>query len=313
MHPAAGRDEEVSLSKAFNISLEGLKDQVNLYSYLMIKGTELIYFRIKEDLETRERRDVRRKGKRERVELKERLLREVSLKAKPVFNSLLGQINAYLDNIREALRSNGYRVKRCIIKSRYRVVAGTGEPAGKIPFEVGVFLDPLLGIPYIPGSSLKGAFRHALEELVQHGNIMPELKDERLPSLLFGSEGAMGLVGITDAYPIRHDRERLLEPDVITPHYPGARDELEAQPNPITFLSIAPGVEFEFYIYYKPEVSKYTLEGDLASIAAREGTQRVLEMLKPLDMAVLYALSRGVGAKTSAGYSRFDLVAYRDA
>ncbi|MEM2448607.1 MAG: hypothetical protein QXT14_06630, partial [Candidatus Bathyarchaeia archaeon] len=92
--------------------MEGLKDQVNLYSYLMIKGTGLIYFRIKEDLETRERRDVRRKGKRERVELKERLLREVSLKAKPVFNSLLGQINTYLDNIREALRSNGYRVKR---------------------------------------------------------------------------------------------------------------------------------------------------------------------------------------------------------
>ncbi|MFN7106488.1 MAG: hypothetical protein ACK4M3_07920, partial [Pyrobaculum sp.] len=45
-------------------------------------------------------------------------------------------------------------------------------------------------------------------------------------------------------------------------------------------------------------------EGDLASANV------TVDVLPLVDKAVLYAFARGVGAKTSVGYSRFRLVNY---
>ncbi len=232
-----------------------------------------------------------------------------------VGSATLSRVRESLDNIRDALLRNGYHVKKCRIVSEWRGLVGVGSTFGKTLFEVGLSFDPVLNVPYIPSSSLKGAFRHVLE---QQGK-----KNEA--TQIFGSEKSMGLVGVTDAYPVPTASEhgfRLFDPDVLTPHYSGeyVRTELDVKPVPVVFVAIAPGVEFEFYIYYdrnlqvlQREQSRkvsgvHVYEGDLAQ--ALKGTQVSVDQLPLVDYAVIYALTRGIGAKTSIGYSRFKLLEY---
>lgn len=303
--------EKLSLWKAISgMRLENLGKDANLYSYITLKGTWILCLKLAE-LSHVERKSIcprsNKSGDTTKKEYagekytasRERLLVEISKNSGEIAKSLFGFIKKSLDETRDALKANGYMVKECQIMSSYRVIAGVEEPIGKIPFEVGLFLDPLLGIPYIPGSSLKGAFRHGLEAI--------ENSDKA--SWLFGSEEGIGLVGVTDAYPVKVENAagRLFEPDVITPHYPGTSTELDVKPTPATFLTIAPGVVFKFYIFYKEKAREYVLEG-----GASDGAP-TLNKLRLIDRAVLYALAKGVGAKTSVGYSRFELISYKDA
>ncbi|MEM2371304.1 MAG: RAMP superfamily CRISPR-associated protein [Thermofilaceae archaeon] len=248
------------------------------------------------------------------------------------------QVQKHLERVREALLLNGYSLKVCRMVTTTRTVVGAGGSFGKVPFELGLSFDPILNVPYIPASSLKGAFRHALEEL----------RGKDLARLLFGEEGEVGVVGVTDAYPVgvvselqgrsgRGAAARLLEPDVLSPHYPETKKletelypetkkletELDVEPKPVVFAAIAPGVVFEFYLYYNRDLraelggriadasselnsKKHIFEGDLATV-----NNVTIDVLPSLDLAVLYALSRGVGAKTSIGYSRFELLEYK--
>lgn len=283
------------LEASEKLKLEKLGNDVNLYSYILLKGIRVLRAKLQNEADY--------------VELRRELLVEVSRVSLEVLQQLLGEINGSLKEVVEGLKADGYNVKECTIRTVSRFVGGVGEPAGQIPFEVGLFLDPILGVPYIPGSTLKGAFRHALYEIAEREGYDPKRADE-LANTLFGSPKGAGLVGITDAYPISAD-ERLLEPDVITPHYPGAKNELDAQPKPVTFLTVAPGVEFKFYIYYKEKAINYVFQGDLNEEIKR--SRDPLSVMKIVDKAVFYALARGVGAKTSVGYSEFELTSYKDA
>ncbi|MEM4639450.1 MAG: type III-B CRISPR module RAMP protein Cmr6 [Thermofilum sp.] len=239
----------------------------------------------------------------------------------------LNHVQKHLECVEEALLLNGYRLKVCRMVTASRAVIGAGGSFGKVPFELGLSFDPILNVPYIPASSLKGAFRHALEEM----------RGRDVARLLFGGEREEGVVGVTDAYPVGILKEfqgrsekgsvvRLLEPDVLSPHYPetkGLETELDVKPKPVVFATIAPGVVFKFYLYYNRVLraklggrvadasselnsKRHIYEGDLA--AAKDAT---VDVLPSLDLAVIYALSRGVGAKTSVGYSRFELLEYR--
>ncbi|MEM0495291.1 MAG: type III-B CRISPR module RAMP protein Cmr6 [Thermofilum sp.] len=237
----------------------------------------------------------------------------------------LHHVKAYIRDVKEALLVNGFQVKECRIVSVARGLVGTGEAFGKALFEIGLAFDPLLNVPLIPASSLKGAFRHALRKRFGEGAA------ERV---FGGAQEGVGLVGVTDAYPVRA-RGRLLEPDILAPHYPETEQletELDVEPNPVPFPTIAPGVEFVFYIYFnkglpaalderrKLRVTRELagkgagfeiFEGDLAE-ALKNVSGKVHPDLIPLvDCAVIYALTQGVGAKTSVGYTRFKLLEYR--
>lgn len=283
-------------------------ENTNLFSFVTIMGARIL-------LES-ERTVTGPKEKRE-------LLKKICLwlprtsegKEKTVI--VFPEVQRYLEEIKRALLSNGYNLKLCRIESSERVLIGTGQPFGRVPFEVGLSFDPLLNVPIIPSSSLKGAFRHALEE-----------KGRRAEAKrIFGDKDCEGLVGVTDAFPVgiykvaQRGRHRLFDPEVLTPHYPGVVKEFDVSPKPVVFLTVAPGVIFEFYIYYR---SKYAssrrkirvwsgsgtdsdvFEDDLAKLSALDAAS-----LPALDLAVVYALSRGVGAKTSTGYSRFKILEYR--
>ncbi|MEZ0346279.1 MAG: type III-B CRISPR module RAMP protein Cmr6 [Infirmifilum sp.] len=287
-----------------------VEPDTNLFTYLTLEGRRVIENKIK-GLD------------REYAEGKRRLLEDV-VSATRNYPGVL-RSESLLRGVLEALQAYGYSLKVCRVKAQWRVLAGAGGVFGKIPFEVGLSFDPVLNLPYIPGSSLKGAFRDALFRLAEKEKGLK--KAEEIADCVFGSNDSVGLVGVTDAYPVALGVDGLLfEPDVLTPHYPGAKDELDVSPNPVPFLTVAREVQFEFYVYFNSELRRklsderpggdhklecveHILEEDLMEAVSKRGGD--VNLVPLVDRAVLYALARGVGAKTSLGYSRFELVEYK--
>ncbi len=163
-----------------------------------------------------------------------------------------------------------------------------------LPLEVNISWDPVLNVPFIPSSSLKGAVRAYIESYSGSNQAILSLKKKA--DILFGSDtGGLGLVHFFDGYPIGCGEDgKLLEPDVITPHYSevkGSIDEASARPVPIVFPTIARGVKFGVIvgIDYCDESGSMRLSND--------DLINLLEALKG-------AMSAGIGAKTSVGYGR---------
>lgn len=301
----AGRRARYLLCEVLSIEWGSLSD-LNLFSYLTLAGAAMG--------EGGGRPTERERLCLDRAELKRACLERVCRTR--VDN--LDRVRAHLDEVKSALLANGYSVKRCKVVTEGRGLVGTGEAFGRVLFEVGLSFDQLLNVPVIPGRSLKGAFRHALAAR----------RGEQEAERVFGRAGEVGLVGVTDAYPVEVG-ERLFEPDILTPHYPETgrvETELDVEPNPVPFLTVAPGVRFEFYVYYDKKLpaalgrrtlrasegldgNADILAGDLAE-AVRGAGERAADALPLVDYAVVYALTRGVGAKTSLGYTRFRLLEY---
>jgi CRISPR-associated protein Cmr6 len=161
-----------------------------------------------------------------------------------------------------------------------------------LPLEISLAWDPIINLPYIPSSSIKGAVRSWIELYV--GKSVDGVSLEEI----FGSEPGRGgerragLVIFTDAYPVSC-MAYLLEPDVIAPHYSVAElafSEPEASPTPIVFPTIAPNTVLRFIVAFKRK---------------RENSQLVNTSVitKLLDL-VTRALEDGLGAKTTIGYGR---------
>ncbi|MEM3710331.1 MAG: type III-B CRISPR module RAMP protein Cmr6, partial [Nitrososphaerales archaeon] len=170
-------------------------------------------------------------------------------------------------------------------KLTYKAVMGVSSGFGQLAFEVGLFFDPILNVPYIPGSSIKGAVKAAS---TLHKVIPGELLGE-----LFGN-GSVGRLDFSDAYPIERGlKDYILIPDVLTPHYSkGGEDILredQVTPTPIPFLSIAPATRFRFLIADRAHKVDHSF-------------------LETFLKAVAVAFSLGVGAKTALGYGVFELV-----
>jgi len=164
--------------------------------------------------------------------------------------------------------------------TQWRFVSGLGAPHC---LDNGFTWDRNLGVPYIPGSSLKGALRAAAEYWGLEK--MDELRD------LFGDDTAGAMV-VFDAYPTRVPR---LDRDVVNVHY---REYYESggrtppadylSPEPVTFLTVGPGTEFSF------------------AIAPRPGARVDDSKLSRAETLLKDALETlGIGAKTAVGYGRF--------
>ena len=159
-----------------------------------------------------------------------------------------------------------------------RFVTGLGR---NHPVENGFAWHSTLGVPYLPGSSIKGLVRAWAERDAE-----PRPSHERVGEV-FGSAGAAAQVVFVDAVPVAPVQ---LEADVITPHYAGwSPDEPPGDwcgPVPVPLLATAPDNTFAF---------------GLLPTGARKAAalQEVFTWLRD-------ALeSAGAGAKTSVGYGRF--------
>ncbi len=163
----------------------------------------------------------------------------------------------------------------------------------------GLTLHRYFGIPCLPGSALKGLARDAAIAL---SDVNPRMKE------LFGNDvddrSAMrGGVGFLPAFPA--DAKARIECDICTPHYKGyyghednGRKNPKAldteNPVPNVFPVVAKGVVFRF---------------NLLALGKRLSNEQASGMLDMAEKALRQALvERGVGAKTAAGYGRFEEV-----
>lgn len=158
-----------------------------------------------------------------------------------------------------------------------RFVTGLGRSH---PVENGFAWHPVLGTPYLPGSSVKGLVRAWARE---HAELRPDIQ---LVTRVFGEGGQAGSVTFLDAVPVL---PVAVEADVMTPHYAGwSADDPPgdwSSPTPIPFLVTAAGTRF--------------LYGLIPCAPAHAGD--VGTALGWLESALAWA---GAGAKTAVGYGR---------
>ncbi len=197
----------------------------------------------------------------------------------------LDKVNKHLDEVKAAYSSLGLFVIDLKAKLTYRTVVGASSSFGQPAFEIGLSFDPILNVPYIPGSTIKGTVKSAT-------SVLKEGINDELMKDLFGDD-SVGRLDFADAYPVEGGvNGYILIPDVLTPHYSkGGEDILkedQVTPTPIPFLSIAPKTKFRFLIADRMQKDDQSF-------------------LKTLLKAVVVAFSLGIGAKTSLGYGTLDL------
>jgi CRISPR-associated protein Cmr6 len=163
-----------------------------------------------------------------------------------------------------------------------RMAVGLGEES---VLETSVALHHTYGVPYIPGSALKGlAASFARQHLGD--DWQPEADTTCAYVMVFGDTEAAGYVTFFDAMPLPDSK--LLYPDVITVHHKKYYQEGTAppadwdSPNPVPFLSAT---------------GKYLI----ALSGPSEWLKATFEIL---NHALAHA---GIGAKTSSGYGRLKL------
>jgi len=150
----------------------------------------------------------------------------------------------------------------------------------------GLAFHPVYGFVYLPGSGLKGMTRAWAEKMAK----ADEAEIKRVFGHQAGETGAAGTVVFHDALPSEWPELRL---EIVTSHhrdyYSGSDKAAPGdweQPNPVTFLAVAPGTTFRFAL-------SPARGGDAASV----------------DKAALWLKAAlchaGAGAKTAAGYGRF--------
>jgi CRISPR-associated protein Cmr6 len=167
------------------------------------------------------------------------------------------------------------------------------------PLENGfAFLNPY-GLPYLPGSSIKGVLRRAAQDLAgEASNEDRKGWSEQAITALFGLESedrskehSRGALTFWDALP--NPAKGSLGMEVMTPHYgdyyKGESLPHDAgQPNPIVFLVVPPGSEFTFHITCDAARLPQDLTASWQTLM-RAALEHAFEWL-------------GFGAKTAVGY-----------
>jgi len=233
-----------------------------------------------------------------------------------------------------ALERSSMRVLYAEFTFKSKALVGVSSGLGAHVFEVGISWDPILDLPVVRGSAIKGAVSGAIEAgLAEALGLGEALKKERWASqlrqelaraskegqaalALFGSAGANGSIGaihFLDAPIIRDDGRPPVEADVITPHYyEGGRPverELDARPKPIAHLSI-------------PEGSTILMLAAVPSRRLDEAIDAMVTLARSLGAQVEYdydlgsafkavainaLMLAGVGARTGKGYGSLEL------
>lgn len=229
----------------------------------------------------------------------------LKIKGQTFFNSVKKRNERFLED----LRNCGFNVKPLTALCPWRLIIGLGAAH---PQETSMTLHHIYGIPYIPGSAVKGITRHwavlkfAEEKPKRDGEDFEESLKSVSSALekgediginsddidfkdliqIFGTKKQAGKVIFLDAYPVDNINLKI---DIMNVHYPeyysGDNPPADWQnPNPIKFLTVE-NTKFQFYLLSR--------ENSLLNIAER----LLKEALK----------EHGIGAKTSLGYGIFEI------
>ncbi len=184
-------------------------------------------------------------------EKKKNILNEI-LNSYTKNNSLLESYRNRQKALLENYKIRGYRVECFTMATDYRFISGLG---GAHVLETGLTLHPLYGFPFLPASGVKGLARSYAEKVDGASSI------EMLE--VFGSEdkdfvsdsNREGRVVFLEGIPYEFPE---IEIDIMNPHYgdyyQGNKPPADyLDPNPITFLAVAPGKSFIFSLFSKDE------------------------------------------------------------
>lgn len=180
-----------------------------------------------------------------------------------------------------------------------RLLSGLGNGH---PFETGFIWHRSLGVPFLPGSSVKGLLRAWLQ--YWSGAEGAELKKQI--DELFGPDSendspsaAAGSLIVFDALPLTPPK---LQADILTPHYGPYYDDPVKNPPadwyspvPVHFLTVAEGTKFLFGLAPRPGAWRKASreeQKEKKAAAMRQGVDLLLEALEYL----------GAGGKTAVGY-----------
>jgi CRISPR-associated protein Cmr6 len=204
---------------------------------------------------------------------------------------------AFYERWEKTLESYGAKTRTGKVKGR--MVVGLGDES---VLETSITLHRTYGVPYIPGSALKGlAASYARHQL---GDAWKEGSDAY--TVVFGKTDDAGFITFFDAFYIpgsamqgegNSKREQMLFPDVITVHHPGyyqnngnAPADWD-NPNPVSFLSAT---------------GSYLIALAAPELASPQREQWIERTFSILEHALA---TIGIGAKTSSGYGRMILEA----
>ncbi len=185
-------------------------------------------------------------------------------------------------------RANGAQTVELELTAPF--VTGTGY---EHPTENGFLFHHSLGVPYLPGSALKGLTRSYLRQWRD--------ESDGMVARIFGPPPASGALSVGsvvffDAIPVEPVR---LTMEVMTPHYqpwyqaadPAARPPADwYDPVPIPFLALAPDARFLFAV--GPRRASWPED-------VEDAKKALTWLKKALDWL-------GAGAKTAIGFGRFE-------
>jgi len=179
---------------------------------------------------------------------------------------------------------------------RNRLIIGLG---GENVLETGLTLHRINGVPYIPGTALKGLAAHYCHQVLGiAGKNSDYCTGHKYHKAIFGTTDDSGHFIFHDGFITPDSITDCLNYDIMTPHHmeyydPGKNTTSPPtdfdEPNPVLFLSVT-GV---FHI---------KVSCDLTGNDAEKWTNLVFTILTRA-LAEL-----GIGGKTNAGYGRMDLI-----
>ena len=183
------------------------------------------------------------------------------------------------------------------------LMIGTGSPhdlKSKGSIYSGFSFDYVTGLPYIPGSSVKGVLKSVFPRKEDTKDDINQQKMEYIKSLLKPGLSDKEIYGLKDnifedndvfldAYPTSKNKtkQQCLALEFITPH-----SDIIKNPIPINCLKVKPGISFEFGFYLKDcqfsdEVKKVTVK-------------EKIKLFKSILTDV------GIGAKTNVGFGQLE-------
>ena len=169
-----------------------------------------------------------------------------------------------------------------------RLIIGLG---GACVYETSLTLHHIYGVPYIPGSAIKGSFRSYLIEK-RFNNNEKDAMDEGWFKKIFGNEENQGKVIFFDAFAVS---DLNILPDIMNPHYQDyySDDKNKVYPTddqspvPIPFLVVKGKFKFVFGVK-----EDFKVENKEVLKFVKEELQNSLKEF-------------GIGAKTAVGYGYF--------
>jgi CRISPR-associated protein Cmr6 len=189
-----------------------------------------------------------------------------------------------------------YDACTCEFKVDRRLIVGLGSES---ILETSIALHRTYGVPYIPGSAIKGLATHYVHSYLGNA-IKAKGKEKEYMTILFGNTEEAGYITYFDALYVPDsgatgsgDKRQALHPDIITVHHPEYyRNKPETppadwdSPTPIPFLTATGNFLFAL----------------AAPGIAKEVRKKWIDITFTILTGALQTM--GIGAKTSSGYGR---------